>query len=329
MPIFSELSKEHIVSVPSREKQEEEIKNEKVGSVSDKDKKEIIKFTVKCLAGITGVTAIGVVTAGESGQLPTDIKGWDAQETYNQISESARVFFGIEEANEELTSLVKEQKSEFSEELIKNRLSFSSNSLVEKEKQVSFWYLGELSPENDNSLVSAVVAGEPSVREIEAVNKNRPNKEIIIPVAFQHPTTGEFIIRELSLSDFSILGHMTVAELENSQLTNKETGLVSKDELYYKDSNYLQYDTSGMQLLEKIKVGNQIAFALTTTMERFFGYLPEKEIKDIPEEVRNNSYFRKMEKEAVTNNKAIVKAMKENEDLPNVTIYSSQFFVSK
>ena len=225
------------------------------------------------------------------------------------------------ESSVEKEAQTQKESQEFSESMIKNRLLIG-------EEDMPIWYVGELGPENHCTIVSGVVVDEPSISESQG-DGIYSSKEVTVSIAFQNPTTKEFIIRKLSFPYMPILFNTGVAYFEKFQFLDEKNGngFVSTDKIHYDDDNDLQQDTTGMQMVEELKVGDQIAFGLTTTRERFYGYLPEKEIENIPSQVKEIPYFQKIEKEAVKNNKAIVEAMKNNEEIPELTLYTEMFFV--
>lgn len=337
----SEAIKEGQLTVPGKERRGhlkvvdqtivEEVKKEAVEKVPKKVEKKIIKTIVWCLTPpivVSGGVA-GIIVAGESGNLPKDLRGWDVQKSYDEMAEGFRTFFGVEEEkkeiNQQLTKIVNEVKAkerikEFSLGMVENRLFLG-------EKEMSMWYVGEFGLRDDATIVSGVIAGEPKIGELQGSEEAYRSREVIVPVAFQNLATKEFIIRNVSFSYSPILGHTTMVDLVNFQFLDNEWGLTTTNGLHYQDTNELQYETGGMQIAERLKVGDQVAFTLTTTKERFYAYLPEEEIAKIPSRVRNNPYFHKTEKEAVSNNKSVVEAMKNNKELPDLTLYTNRFFI--
>jgi len=100
----------YVVSDRDREEIEKDIKDKEINKASPGTKEKIINITEKVLAyglptfiAVGGVT--GIIVAGETGNLPKDIKGWDAQKAYEDIVSDFRGVFGIEEANEEMTKI--------------------------------------------------------------------------------------------------------------------------------------------------------------------------------------------------------------------------------
>jgi uncharacterized protein (DUF697 family) len=307
-----------------------EVGKEAIGYVSEKNKRKIIKVIASCLSGAVGISSVGgFVYAGERGILPVDSNGWDAQESYNEMAEIFRSFFGIEEqqkeTNQQLTKMVKETRDEqeikeFYPEMIKNRFLIG-------EENMPMWYVGELGPKDHCHIVSGIIVSEPIIGEPEGGSGIYSSREVIVPVAFQNPITKEFTIRNVSFPYMPIFSNTGVSYFEKFQFLDKKNGFVSTDKIHYNDSNYLQEDTTGMQMVERLKAGDQVAFGLTITRERFYNYLPEEEIKKIPSEIKEIPYFQRISRETVKNNKAIVEAMKNNEEIPELTLYTNQFFI--
>jgi len=79
----------------SREEIVEEIKRGKIGKVSPKVEKKVVKKVVAILSTITVGGTGGFIALGETGNLPEQ-----AQEWYDSTSEDVRAFFGIEVVDE-------------------------------------------------------------------------------------------------------------------------------------------------------------------------------------------------------------------------------------
>ncbi|GFP25659.1 hypothetical protein HKBW3S25_01140, partial [Candidatus Hakubella thermalkaliphila] len=207
---------------------------------------------------------------------------------------------------EVLAGPVQEEVKEFTPELIKNRLYDGS-------RELPLWLFEEWGHDKTEYIVSGVV--------VESIKFNQGElKEIVVPVAFQNPTTEEFFIRDLSVgASESFINGVGMIDLTNWQFLKKSsTGDYG---------NYTAYIIDSQSLAGRLRPGDQIAFTLMISEKRL-----EEEKKMFPkdwEKCEEDPYCSKMIKESVPNNLAIVEAMQENKDLPEVIIYPLQFFVNK
>jgi hypothetical protein len=196
----------------------------------------------------------------------------------------------VEETPEEITEEIKE----FTPDMIKNRLYLMGEELP-------MWYVREWVEYEE--VVSAVVAGPVKFNQGEL-------KEIFVPVAFQNPTTKEFFIRDLSIgASGSPWSEFGIVDLTSWQFLTER-------------SSYRAYIIDQQRLIERLYIGDQIAFTLVISLEN------EIE-RGIPPECLEDPYCNKLIEEMAPNNKAIFEAMQKNKDLPEVIIFPNMFFINK
>lgn len=209
-----------------------------------------------------------------------------------------------------------------------------SERLWRGDKELPLWLIGTWGDRGDNFIVSAVVSGEPAYkgketgRDINELLYNKDFKsateEITVPVAFQNPQSGKFYNLNLSFGNRDIIAKTGMINLENGQFLEASSTRGGYDVYRGSTANYM---VSKQELFSRLRRGEQIAFSLPTSKEALYGYLPSQAMQTILNRVGKDSYFQKLEEEAVSNNVNIVEAMQKNQELPKLTIYSSQFFM--
>jgi len=206
--------------------------------------------------------------------------------------------------------------------------------LWQGDKELPLWFIGAWGDKDDNFVVSAVVNGEPVYKEKETgrdINELLYNRdfrsdteEIIVPVVFQNPDNGKFYRLNLSLGSRDVIAKTGMINLKDGQFLEVSSNRESYDVYRGGPANYM---VSKQELLSRLRTGEQVAFSLPTSKEALHGYLPSQVLEAIPEQVKKDGYFQKLEREAVTNNLVVIEAMQRSQDLPQLTIFSNQFFM--
>ena len=218
---------------------------------------------------------------------------------------------------DETVNLIQESQQQFSEDMIKNRLTFPediqpSGEWIKPGGEVPLWLIQELVMEDkkieDYFVISCVVAGEFKTE----VGKTG-QKEFLLPVAFKNPDTGKFYVRDVSfgteefLEAHSIFGGMGSVILDDNTLTANNPEFIST-----------QFDF----IKSNFKIGNQIAFIIPKSVQ----------ILEVPEDIAQTEEWKKIYEtfEAYSeNNTAFCNALVEGKDLPEGIIKPSVLFISK
>lgn len=221
-----------------------------------------------------------------------------------------------EKQKEEIPPKTEEAQIEFTQDMIKNRLTFPEHIKDTEEwfkigGLVPLWLVEDWGPEPGYEyLASGVVAG-PLKKEVGLSGE----EELLLPIAFQNPETSEFYIRNISFGTDEVinannnLGGISITFLKNYEYLHGKEGNES-------------YIRKVEDVLSNIKQGEQICFVLNYD---YNDVLPEKEMEENPS-LKTSVEFIVMYWE---NNKAFYEAMRNNDPLPDLEINSGHVFINE
>jgi len=336
----------------------EEIQKEALPiKIPEKVKKYIINSVVSAVSLLTvGVGVWQYIQAGEEGRLPK-ISNLDLQKGYEQIAPGVRILFGLEEIQEEtekaLSKIVEEttppseadvgevvtpettvpETKEFEASMIKNRLVFSESARqfnaahpeapfeFQPGAELPLWYLHDWSKEGSKvfSFVAAGVITGDLKKEIGETGR----EELLLPVAFQNPESGEFFVRDLSFGDSEFFETREAGPFGNYEVGDYRGGGIPRvfldNYIYLGMEGYTMASTSFEELKKNFKVGDQMAFIILVEEEPGWAVDPNTEL---PEGI-NPNYPEIVEgfmRTYYSNNRSFYEAMKENKELPELKI---------
>lgn len=312
---------------------QEELKQEQKEKPMETPKKGKIPGWGKGLigGGIAIALGVGAKVAHEKGVLPEPLeKPYDTgkkvvQEVGQEIAQATdraleKVGVDIIKTDESVSTVVrgkanltpqKAQETTEATEKTKEFIPEIRSKLLLNNVEMPMWYLENSGMEwgsgNTEFVVSAVVVGPPK-KSIGESNK----EELMIPVAFQNPITKDYYVRDLSLGTPEVYQYgFGMVDLKNHSFLRP-------------GDSYTAYIIKTENLIERLKTGDQIAFTLLISLKSW----DEK----VPSDYKKTSEYKTVYEFYtlyLSNNNAVIEAMKQNEELTNEIICPNMFFINK